>query len=160
MVLFEEEKDEKIVKENIEENKEEKKDEKKGIFQLIKESSTYTSKNAKYCKINYENLKKFAENIDYEKLQNFTKSTKLPLIFDDLSHEINFYCYYSVLNFGSGYRKPLHKYCNRGAAETILYGCISLILGGEKLDAFTNFTLMDIEKNFNIPISMEVEVYN
>jgi len=79
------------------------------------------------------------ENLKPEKLteikDEFAKRHASPLIFDSLSQEINYTFVNALLAFGSGYRRELHAYNQRGAADTMLYGLLSLHMSHGNLTA-------------------------
>ncbi|SCZ89027.1 BZ3500_MvSof-1268-A1-R1_Chr1-1g00903 [Microbotryum saponariae] len=53
-------------------------------------------------------------------LQNNHRGLRLPLRFDSAHEELNLIAVLSLLNFLSGYRKPLHRLTQRGAFSNIL----------------------------------------
>jgi hypothetical protein len=126
-----------------------------GMFDLIRSTCLDASKNAKHVQIDHEALEEFANSLDTTKVKRTVMN--LPVNFDTLGEEINFLVLFAILNFGSGYRHKLHKLTGRGAAETIQYGLISLVLGEKRLDAFDlcQITHFDIERNFRIPYKVE-----
>jgi hypothetical protein len=137
---------------------------KQSIFDKIRESCETATKMAKYVKINEMKLQHFATekvlkvlsgNPDYFK--KMEEPTAMPIKFDNEDQEINFRVLYAALQFGSGYRKELHKHCGRGAAETMTYGLISMYLETSKLDAefMAQFRLFDVEQYFRIPVQVE-----
>lgn len=62
-----------------------------------------------------------------------------------------------VLGISSGFRKELHEATGRGAWDTMLFGCMSMFLSGQRLDAdyLCNVALTDIESTFGIPLSVD-----
>ncbi|KLO18380.1 hypothetical protein SCHPADRAFT_845128 [Schizopora paradoxa] len=66
-------------------------------------------------------------------LDSFSRVSKahglaFPLQFPSLASEINFLSVLSLLNFGSGYRAPLHEQTGRGAWDNIRALCFSLFI--------------------------------
>lgn len=53
---------------------------------------------------------------------------KFPLNFQTAADHINFLGLLSAINIGSGYRELLHQYCNKGAFDTIAYGCMGMYM--------------------------------
>ena len=113
-------------------------------------------------------------NIDNDKISVFASSLlsndsikkkaypSYPLNYSTVYDECNFIVLIQLLNIGSGYRNLLHKYLNRGAWETILYGCFTMYLSGNILDAnfFENFKLFDCTTYFQIPLDYEEYIDN
>ncbi|CAO3650889.1 unnamed protein product [Cunninghamella echinulata] len=87
---------------------------------------------------------------------------RMPVQFDTLAAEINFICFIDLLNFGSGYRLPLHELAGRGAFDTIRYGAMSFHIGGTPFSAakFKSITVQDIASIFQFPIEKEVHPPN
>jgi hypothetical protein len=65
----------------------------------------------------------------------------------------------SLLNFGSGYRVLLHKYLDRGAYETICFGCIGMHLSGDiDADFLVRVSLHEVSSLFLIPVDEDFTV--
>eukprot|EP01084_Bolivina_argentea_P033132 61313_1 len=99
------------------------------ILSLIRSSCKTLSENAKFIEINYNYIEKYAQLLDKKEINNlFVGSTwnmeqKDEIKLDTERDIINVSCYFIMLQFGSGYRKILHKYCSgRGASLTIGVG--------------------------------------
>lgn len=58
--------------------------------------------------------------VQFEELLHDT-SIRMPLKFDTTEQEINFIAFVDLLNFGSGYRVPLHEAVDRGYVGLIPY---------------------------------------
>ncbi|KAI8967336.1 hypothetical protein BDF20DRAFT_900516 [Mycotypha africana] len=93
----------------------------------------------------------------YEKLA-YDSTMKMPLKFETIEDEINFVALIDLLNFGSGYRIPLHELAGRGAFDTIRFGCMSFHIGGKPMtaEALKNMTIFEVAEAFQIPIDTEV----
>ncbi|CEP10752.1 hypothetical protein [Parasitella parasitica] len=112
-------------------------------------------------KISESGIKNFLNNLDklqYEELSDDV-TIKMPLKFQTVEEELNFITVIDLLNFGSGYRLPLHELTGRGAFDTIRFGAMSFHIGGKPMDAetFKNCTIFDIAETFQIPIDREVK---
>ncbi|ORX45253.1 hypothetical protein DM01DRAFT_1328524 [Hesseltinella vesiculosa] len=94
----------------------------------------------------------------YEELSIDTPM-RMPVKFSTLAEEINFVCVIDLLNFGSGYRVPLHELTGRGAFDTIRFGVMSFHIGGTPMDAktFKDITLWEVASTFQIPVTQEVD---
>ncbi|CAI2168159.1 5552_t:CDS:2 [Funneliformis geosporum] len=110
--------------------------------------------------INEDAITDFIQNIDPNHFQELTKSDglQMPLKFDNLGQELNIIGLISLLNFGSGFRKELHKECGRGAFNTIRYGIMSIHITSSSLSARTlrSLTLSEVSSFFQIPLNVEV----
>eukprot|EP01006_Ploeotia_vitrea_P042852 TRINITY_DN66664_c9_g2_i1.p1 TRINITY_DN66664_c9_g2~~TRINITY_DN66664_c9_g2_i1.p1 ORF type:complete len:355 (-),score=28.48 TRINITY_DN66664_c9_g2_i1:1366-2430(-) len=83
---------------------------------------------------------------------SITMMQRWPLKFDTRDHEINFYCWMHMLNFGSAYSQYLRPTEKRGAFGVVQFGMLGYVLGGKKLsgDDMISQTLLDLQQNFNI----------
>eukprot|EP00761_Pharyngomonas_kirbyi_P001934 gb/GECH01001938.1/.p1 GENE.gb/GECH01001938.1/~~gb/GECH01001938.1/.p1 ORF type:complete len:372 (+),score=99.81 gb/GECH01001938.1/:1-1116(+) len=127
-------------------------------LQRVKDSADFVKTHPRYVQVKTEKINEFIQNLDLEELKKEIEPRSFPLNFQSLNHEVNFYCLYSLLQFGSGYRHELHKECDRGASDTIVYGLMSMVIGGSNLDAqyMTSLSINDICGLFNIPQSKDV----
>eukprot|EP00833_Pecoramyces_ruminatium_P014853 jgi/Orpsp1_1/1188885/evm.model.d7180000067948.1 len=117
-------------------------------------------------KINDDNIDKFIETIKNNNFESFGKyyntnnPLKVPLKFDTLEEELNFVALNALLAFGSGWRNELHEACNRGAANTIKFGIISMHISKMQygtINHMANLTITDISSIFQIPLLGEEE---
>ncbi|KAG4089133.1 hypothetical protein H8356DRAFT_1719848 [Neocallimastix lanati (nom. inval.)] len=117
-------------------------------------------------KINDEGIDKFIEMIKSNNFEIFGKyygtnnPLKVPLKFDTLEEELNFVALNALLAFGSGWRDELHEACNRGAANTIKFGIISMHISKMQYGTtnhMENLTITDISSIFQIPLLGEEE---
>ncbi|OUM66499.1 hypothetical protein PIROE2DRAFT_68940 [Piromyces sp. E2] len=112
-------------------------------------------------KISNENINKFVEKLESNNLESFGKyydtnnPLKVPLKFDTLKEELNFVALNALLAFGSGWRDELHEACNRGAANTIKFGIISMHISKMQygtINHMAGLTITDISSIFQIPL--------
>ncbi|KAI9916591.1 hypothetical protein PsorP6_018205 [Peronosclerospora sorghi] len=97
------------------------------------------------------------------------KSTLLHALVDEVQNSLKFANFtttaegrnlrivalYELLNFGSGFRKNLHKYVERGAHDTIVFGLIGMYISVPKLDAqFLQHLSIDLVASYFV-ISLE-----
>ncbi|KAJ2515921.1 hypothetical protein H4217_004895 [Coemansia sp. RSA 1939] len=78
--------------------------------------------------IDINSAKKHAHSImACDKFEKYTRkadgwSRNLPLVFDNISQEINLITVIDLLQIGSGFRRELYEETGRGASETIYFG--------------------------------------
>jgi len=115
----------------------------------------------KSVKISDEQINEFVEKIKSNNLESFKKyydtnnPLKVPLKFDTLEEELNFVALNALLAFGSGWRDELHEACNRGAANTIKFGIISMHISKMQygtINHMAGLTITDISSIFQIPL--------
>ncbi|KAI7904860.1 uncharacterized protein BX663DRAFT_503823 [Cokeromyces recurvatus] len=111
-------------------------------------------------KISQKGIEDFLTKLDkleYEELA-YDSTIKMPLRFETVEDELNFITLIDLLNFGSGYRVPLHELTGRGAFDTIRFGAMYFHIGGKPMTAetFKNTTIFDVAEMFQIPIDREV----
>lgn len=110
--------------------------------------------------INADKVRSFKEELDAEKFKQLAEPMNFPLNFRSQQDELNFLTLYGLLNFGSGFRKDLHKYADRGAHDTIVFGLIGMYISIPKLDAqfVRNLTIDLVANYFGIPLEEDEEV--
>ncbi|TMW67174.1 hypothetical protein Poli38472_012290 [Pythium oligandrum] len=110
--------------------------------------------------VNADKVRAFLDELDWQQYADLAQPQRFPLNFKSLQDEINFLTLYSLLNFGSGFRKDLHKYCDRGAAETILFGLLGMYIDVPRLDAeFMAKISIDVLANyFSLPLDRDEEL--
>ncbi|KAL7694136.1 putative queuosine salvage protein family [Plasmopara halstedii] len=111
-------------------------------------------------RINKGKARKFYEDLDVKEFEKLAEPMNFPLNFHSQRDELNFLTLYGLLNFGSGFRKDLHKYADRGAHDTIVFGLIGMYISVPKLDAryMTNLTIDLVANYFSIPLEKDEEV--
>jgi hypothetical protein len=73
-------------------------------------------------KIDETRAREVIDNIDIGILKKYTHHMEIPLNFPDEKSEVNFNVVLHLLNFGHGYRHPLHDLRNAGAWKTMKRG--------------------------------------
>ena len=77
-------------------------------------------------KIDEARAREVIDNIDVGILKKYTHHMEIPLDFPDEKSEVNFHIVLHLLNFGHGYRHPLHGLRNAGAWQTMKRGVVEL----------------------------------
>ncbi|KAI9488101.1 hypothetical protein BDB00DRAFT_850026 [Zychaea mexicana] len=112
-------------------------------------------------KVSADGIRSFLKNLDKHRFEELSVDTpiRMPLKFDTLAEELNFVALIDLLNFGSGYRVPLHELAGRGAFDTIRFGAMSFHIGGTPMDAatFKSMTAFKVSEIFQFPIDREVK---
>ncbi|KAJ1972249.1 hypothetical protein H4R34_005467 [Dimargaris verticillata] len=122
---------------------------------VLKSCSELVGRHTKRVAIDSGAIDKFLSDIDLERFKKLSQGwISVPLRFDTPEDEVSFVATLDLLNFGSGYRTELHAACNRGAAETILYGCMSMHISQVALTASSlkQLTVGDVATYFGIPL--------
>ncbi|KAJ2955106.1 hypothetical protein NQZ79_g8844 [Umbelopsis isabellina] len=111
--------------------------------------------------ISKEGVTAFIANLEKHQYEELAIDTpiRMPVRFDSMAQELNFIALIDLLNFGSGYRVPLHKYTGRGAFDTIRFGAMSFHIGGTPLTAQTykDMTAFEVSEVFQFPIDREYQ---
>ncbi|KAI7852410.1 hypothetical protein BDC45DRAFT_537304 [Circinella umbellata] len=112
-------------------------------------------------KVSSNGIESFLKNLDKHRFEELSIDTpmRMPLKFSSLAEELNFVALIDLLNFGSGYRVPLHELAGRGAFDTIRFGAMSFHIGGTPMDAetFSSMTAFKVSEIFQFPIDREVK---
>ncbi|CAO3652757.1 unnamed protein product [Cunninghamella blakesleeana] len=115
-------------------------------------------------KISEKGIKDFLDKLEKPVFEEYAIDTpiRMPVKFNTTADEINFICFIDLLNFGSGYRLPLHELAGRGAFDTIRYGAMSFHIGGTPFSAekFETITIQEVASIFQFPIEKEVHPPN
>lgn len=134
------------------------------IFLQIKQScARLVEKNelAGVVQVRREKIAGFIQNLALADsgalLDTCARPLSLPLSFSDDIARLNFISLWCLLSFGHGFRKELHEACNRGTADTILYGMIAMFISGKPLDAHFLMTInaSEIAGFFGLPVVQE-----
>lgn len=137
------------------------------LFDQVRQSCELVAQESTLVKINHDQVRQFTEKHTplikqflREKLNASSSSSSYPISFDSDLHEVSFHVMYAALQFGSGYRHLLHKYCGRGAAETMVYGLLSMTLSSDH-DCFSamnmsGMTVYDVQNYFQLPVTVDV----
>ncbi|KAI9270410.1 hypothetical protein BDA99DRAFT_501688 [Phascolomyces articulosus] len=112
-------------------------------------------------KVSNDGIRSFLKDLDKHRFEELSVDTpmRMPLKFSSLAEELNFVALIDLLNFGSGFRVPLHELAGRGAFDTIRFGAMSFHIGGTPMDAetFSSMTAFKISEIFQFPIDREVK---
>ncbi|KAI8364973.1 hypothetical protein BD560DRAFT_436639 [Blakeslea trispora] len=107
-----------------------------------------------------EGIDRFLTQLDRQQFDElaFDSTMKMPLRFNTLEEEINFITFIDLLNFGSGFRVPLHQLVDRGAFDAIRFGAMSFHISGKSMNAKTlqNMSIFEVAEIFQLPIDREV----
>ncbi|KAJ2505067.1 hypothetical protein IWW47_002222 [Coemansia sp. RSA 2052] len=110
-------------------------------------------------KVNASNVQPYVDGLDVAKFDKYVKhinswSRSLPLVFDNQAQNLNLIAILDLLQVGSGFRSELHEAANRGASDTINFGCMSMHISQTPLDArgLQALTLGDVSRHFGIPL--------
>ncbi|KAI9485908.1 MAG: hypothetical protein EXX96DRAFT_471901 [Benjaminiella poitrasii] len=131
----------------------------KNVVEAVRSScQTFVEKSP--VKISQKGIEAFLSKLDkaeYEELA-YDATMKMPLKFETVNDELNFVTLIDLINFGSGYRVPLHELAGRGAFDTIRFGAMYFHIGGKPMTAetFKDITILDVAEMFQFPIDREV----
>ena len=103
--------------------------------------------------VNADRLRQYALSLQPSALHR-PQLRQLPLVFT-LDSRINFYCLMAILQFGSGYRKELHAATERGAADSILTGMVSMHISAPSINAdyLAALSIHEVATLFSLPIT-------
>ncbi|KAJ1966468.1 hypothetical protein GGI12_000043 [Dipsacomyces acuminosporus] len=130
-------------------------------FDAVRESTAkyINASDQQLVKVNPDAVKEYLANLDISKFDRYVKhvnqwSRKLPLRFDSISQEMDFIALVDLLQIGSGFRRELHEATDRGASDTIVFGCMSLHISQTAVDAkgLQALTLGEVAQSFGIPL--------
>ena len=134
------------------------------VVNLIRNSCQKLSENAQYIDINYDKISSYAQSLNREEIEslfsphtwNYQQSSDKQISISSEKDIINVSCYFIILQFGSGFRRTLHKYCDgRGASVTIGVGIQNMYKKYPSLDckSLSNINYEEIGKLFEINYS-------
>ncbi|RHY32401.1 hypothetical protein DYB32_002611 [Aphanomyces invadans] len=121
----------------------------------VREScATYMRDRAKHVSINGDKISEFVAGLDREQFDQLGEPIRYPLSFKSIEEEVNFLALVDLLNFGSGYRKPLHQYCDR------MFGVIGMYISSSQLDAKTlrGLSLDSVANYFSLPLERDEQL--
>ncbi|CAK4582719.1 unnamed protein product [Aphanomyces euteiches] len=127
----------------------------------VREScAKWMAEKAKHVTINEEKIPEFVASLDKTQFEHLAEPIRYPLAFRSMEDEVNFMAIVDLLNFGSGYRKPLHKYCDRGAHETMMFGVIGMYISEPRLDAafLQGLSIDSVANYFSLPLDRDEEL--
>ncbi|EEB07098.1 hypothetical protein SJAG_02179 [Schizosaccharomyces japonicus yFS275] len=94
-----------------------------------------------------------------EKLGSDDGPVQFPLAFESVEEKVNFLAIYALLSFGSGFRKELHEFAQRGAQDTTLFLAMTMYMtkkpGLLDADFLSNVTVSDIAEWAGVPLRIE-----
>ncbi|OQR95859.1 hypothetical protein THRCLA_07508 [Thraustotheca clavata] len=122
--------------------------------------AVFMEEKAKSVKISQEKIDSLASTVNPEQFAALSDPVRYPLAFRSLSDELNFIALVNLLNFGSGYRKPLHQITERGAHETMTFGAIGLYISEPRLDAkfLRGLSLESVASYFSLPTERDEQL--
>ncbi|KAI9020762.1 hypothetical protein CLU79DRAFT_719860 [Phycomyces nitens] len=133
------------------------------FLDAVRVSSTECVENSP-VQISDEGMRNFLQTLDKHQFEELSIDSpmRMPLKFNSVAEEINFVSFIDILNFGSGYRVPLHELAGRGAFDTIRFGAMSFHIGGTPMTAekFKSITAYEVSEIFQIPIERDVHPPN
>ncbi|RHY12863.1 hypothetical protein DYB25_010164, partial [Aphanomyces astaci] len=142
----------------------------------VRDSCTaYMQHQAKHVTINEANIATFVAGLDRSQFDKLGEPIRYPLSFKSVDEEVNFLgnprdgtwyvrlnvlmlvALVDLLNFGSGYRKLLHQYCDRVGH---MFGVIGMYISSPRLDAKTlrGLSLDSVANYFSIPLDRDEEL--
>ncbi|RHZ29949.1 hypothetical protein DYB37_011652 [Aphanomyces astaci] len=142
----------------------------------VRDSCTaYMQHQAKHVAINEANIATFVAGLDRSQFDKLGEPIRYPLSFKSVDEEVNFLgnprdgtwyvrlnvlmlvALVDLLNFGSGYRKLLHQYCDRVGH---MFGVIGMYISSPCLDAKTlrGLSLDSVANYFSIPLDRDEEL--
>ncbi|KAF0687511.1 Aste57867_20750 [Aphanomyces stellatus] len=127
----------------------------------VREScAEFMANEAKHVTVKEENVPQFVATLDKTQFDKLAEAIRYPLSFRTMDDEVNFLALVDLLNFGSGYRKLLHKYCQRGAHETMMFGVIGMYISEPRMDAkfLRGLSLDSVANYFSIPLDRDEEL--
>ncbi|KAJ1891713.1 hypothetical protein LPJ66_006763 [Kickxella alabastrina] len=109
--------------------------------------------------VNRQRARQYADSLDGKKFDKYVKhvsnwSRSLPLVFDNMAQELNLIALLDLLQIGSGFRGELHEASDRGASDTVNFGCMSMHISQTQVDAkgLQALSLGDVAQHFGIPL--------
>lgn len=132
------------------------------MFNKIIESSKFVIENAKYVKINYDEIKKFAKNIQEVNIQNWLFNLPLNLLDENIDTIIEFLLYFEAIDF-SFWGNPkweiqIEKAKQEGSIA-LMYAMLKYIKENKNFDNITKEKFGKYLKG-NIEIPLFEERYN
>ncbi|KAJ3393599.1 hypothetical protein HDU92_007638 [Lobulomyces angularis] len=130
------------------------------ILNLVKHSTRKLAESDQDLHVNLQNIEEFVRNhekFDFLNLATSNPPTILPLKFESIEQEVNIIALMDLLQIGSGWRRELHTYCDRGAADTIKFGIMSMHISGETLSSkfLQAITVNHVADFFGLPLFID-----
>ena len=132
------------------------------MFNKIIESSKFVIENAKYVKINYDEIKKFAKNIQEVNIQNWLFNLPLNLLDENIDTIIEFLLYFEAIDFSFWGNPKWEIQTEKGKQDgsmALLYAMLKYIKENKNFDNITKEKFGKYLKG-NIEIPLFKERYN
>jgi len=135
-------------------------------FALARSSCLHAVQVARDVRIDEAKLQSFAMELDCEAVRDVMKGSMgencdiLPGDFHDADDAINFALVFSLLQFGHGFRRELHRLCGRGASKTITIGVRNLRSEGPLHAArLKHAGSTEVRQAFQLPDDLELDEF-
>ena len=132
------------------------------MFNKIIESSKFVIENAKYVKINYDEIKKFAKNIQEVNIQNWLFNLPLNLLDENIDTIIEFLLYFEAIDFSFWGNPKWEIQIEKGKQDgsiALMYAMLKYIKENKNFDNITKEKFGKYLKG-NIEIPLFEERYN
>ena len=132
------------------------------MFNKIIESSKFVIENAKYVKINYDEIKKFAKNIQEVNIQNWLFNLPLNLLDENIDTIIEFLLYFEAIDFSFWGNPKWEIQTEKGKQDgsiALMYAMLKYIKENKNFDNITKEKFGKYLKG-NIEIPLFEERYN
>ena len=132
------------------------------MFNKIIESSKFVIENAKYVKINYDEIKKFAKNIQEVNIQNWLFNLPFNLSDENIDTIIEFLLYFEAIDFSFWGNPKWEIQTEKGKQDgsiALMYAMLKYIKENKNFDNITKEKFGEYLKG-NIEIPLFKERYN
>ena len=132
------------------------------MFNKIIESSKFVIENAKYVKINYDEIKKFAKNIQEVNIQNWLFNLPFNLLDENIDTIIEFLLYFEAIDFSFWGNPKWEIQTEKGKQDgsiALMYAMLKYIKENKNFDNITKEKFGKYLKG-NIEIPLFEERYN
>ena len=132
------------------------------MFNKIIESSKFVIENAKYVKINYDEIKKFAKNIQEVNIQNWLFNLPINLLDENIDTIIEFLLYFEAIDFSFWGNPKWEIQTEKGKQDgsiALMYAMLKYIKESKNFDNITKEKFGKYLKG-NIEIPLFEERYN
>lgn len=96
------------------------------ILDEVRSSCLKVASSAGDVRVSDSGVVECAKGIDMDRVREWAEMRDVPLKFDSLETHVTFWSTVHLLNFGSGFRHPLHEANGRGAFQTIQFGVMGM----------------------------------
>ena len=126
------------------------------MFNKIIESSKFVIENAKYVKINYDEIKKFAKNIQEVNIQNWLFNLPLNLLDENIDTIIEFLLYFEAIDFSFWGNPKWEIQTEKGKQDgsiALMYAMLKYIKENKNFDNITKEKFRKyLKRNIEIPL--------